>query len=433
MRARPRAAAAVIIAASLALTACGRGAAEQAGGSASPAAASQVPTGPAKGTVEVWAMGTEGEKLGELARAFEQDNPEVTIKVTAIPWDSAHDKIATAIAGQQTPDVSLVGTTWMGEFARAGALEPTPAGIEPQAFFPGAWDSAVVDGTAYGVPWYVETRVVYYRKDLAARAGLTPPRSWAELTAFARGLHDKAGATWGLSLQPGGTGSWQTFLPFAWQAGATLTTPDQSAFTLDTPAFVRGLSYYRSFFDTGLSPTDLPQGSLEPDFVKGRIGAFVSGPWHLGILADVGGEKFLDKVGLAPMPTVAGGDRPGPSFIGGGDLVVFKGSAHRDAAWQFVRWLSQPDTQVRWYRTVNDLPAVRKAWDDPTLAGDRFLSVFGDQLATAQAPPALPTWEQVANVIDTETERVIRGGEPPQQAATTIQQKATAIGTGTRG
>ncbi len=70
--------------------------------------------------------------------------------------------------------MSLIGTTWMGEFAEAGGLMPTPEGLVDEAdFFPGAWGSTEVGGTSYGVPWYVETRVLYYRKDLAEKAGWT--------------------------------------------------------------------------------------------------------------------------------------------------------------------------------------------------------------------------------------------------------------------
>ena len=65
--------------------------------------AAPVATGDVSGTVTVWAMGTEGEKLGEFAKAFTEENPDVTIDVTAIPWDAAHDKIATAIAADEVP------------------------------------------------------------------------------------------------------------------------------------------------------------------------------------------------------------------------------------------------------------------------------------------------------------------------------------------
>ena len=117
-------------------------------------------------------MGTEGEMLGDFVADFEEANPDADVKVTAVPWEAAHDKISNAIAAGETPDVSLIGTTWMGEFAEAGGLEPTPEGLVDEAdFFEGAWGSTVVGDTSYGVPWYVETRVLYYRKDLAEKAG----------------------------------------------------------------------------------------------------------------------------------------------------------------------------------------------------------------------------------------------------------------------
>ncbi len=368
-------------------------------------------------------MGAEGEKLSVLAADFMRENPDAKVKVTPIPWDGAHDKIATAIAGRQTPDVSLIGTTWMGEFAKTGGLDLTPANLaNKDDFFPGAWDTTVVDGTSYGVPWYVETRLFYVNKDVAAKAGVTSaPKTWDEFKAAIKAFKEKGGAKWGVSLQPGGTGSWQSVLPFVWQNGGDVLSGGK--FTLDSPQAVEALAFYKSFFDEGLAPKDLPQGSLEPDFVKGQIGAFVSGPWHIGILKEQGGA---DKYQLWHMP----GKQTTTSFVGGGDLAVFKDAKNRDGAWKFVAWLSRPEVQVKWYRTVADLPAVKKAWDDPTLKGDTLLSAFGDQLDDAKSPPAIPTWEQVAAGFDAEVEKLVKTGTTPEEAAKAIQQKATSIGTG---
>ena len=154
--------------AGLALTGCGRDSGGEAGAEGQGEA---IEDGKASGTIEVWAMGTEGEVLQDFAAAFTDANPDAKVEVTAVPWDGAHDKIANAIAAGETPDVSLIGTTWMGEFAEAGGIDPTPEGLVDEAdFFPGAWESTEVGGTSYGVPWYVETRALYYRTDLA-RAG----------------------------------------------------------------------------------------------------------------------------------------------------------------------------------------------------------------------------------------------------------------------
>ena len=178
-------------AACLALTACGRSDDAGAGGEDQSDA---IKDGKAEGTIEVWAMGTEGEMLGDFAEEFGEANPDATVKVTAVPWESAHQKLANAITAGETPDVSLVGTTWMGEFAEAGGLMPTPEGLVDEGdFFPGAWESTEVGGTSYGVPWYVETRVLYYRTDLAKQAGWDEaPTSWDELHQFGNERHARA-------------------------------------------------------------------------------------------------------------------------------------------------------------------------------------------------------------------------------------------------
>ena len=150
---------ALLAAASLALTGCGR---EADAGGDGPGQGEAISDGPATGTIDVWAMGTEGEMLGDFVKAFQEENPDAEVKVTAVPWEAAHDKLANAIAAGETPDVSLIGTTWMGEFAEAGGLEPTPEGLVDEGdFFEGAWNSTVVGETSYGVPWYVETQVLY--------------------------------------------------------------------------------------------------------------------------------------------------------------------------------------------------------------------------------------------------------------------------------
>lgn len=421
MRRHPRLAAAVAVTAALALAAgCGR----DSGGSRETARA--VGAGQASGEITVWAMGTEGDKLAEFAKGFTAEHPQAKVTVTAVPWDGAHQKIAAAIAAGQTPDVSMIGTTYQGEFAKTGALDPTPTDLfAKDSYFPGAWDSTVVDGTAYGVPWYVETRGIYYRKDLAAKAGLTAaPKTWEELTAMARALRDKGGAKWGIHLQPGRTGSWQAVMPFAWSNGAEITDGDKFAF--DSPEMTEALAYYQSFFTQKLAPTDLPEGQLEPDFVAGRIGAFMSGPWHVGILNEQGGPGFAEKFAVAAMPV----KKTGTSFIGGSNIAVFKNAKNRDGAWKFLQWLSKPDVQVKWYQTVSDLPAVQAAWTDPALSGDAILSTFGAQLKDAKAPPPIPTWEQVAAAFDTEVEKLAVGGQDPAATAKAIESKATAIGTG---
>ncbi len=414
-----------VTALALTVSACGR---EDAGSGAAETGKA-VSSGAAKGTITMWAMGAEGENLPALTKEFEAANPGVKVQVTAIPWDAAHDKFTTAITANKTPDVAMVGTTWMGEFAGMDALDPTPGEVDKSAFFDGAQKTTEVNGTSFGVPWYVETRLVYYRTDLAKKAGITtPPTDWDGLKTMAKAMQDKAGAKYGIGLQAGGTGSWQSVMPFAWSAGADLTKDGGKAYNFDSPEVLKAAEYYQSFFTDGISDKAAPATpTTEPDFASGKVPMFISGPWMMSAVEKAGGgEKFKDKYDVFQIPA----DKTSSSFVGGSNLAVFKNTKNRDSAWKFVQWLSDPKTQVEWYKSSTDLPSVKSAWQDPALTADEKLAVFGKQLETAQAPPSFPTWEQVVTSFDTEMEKVTKTGADPAAALKTVQKQAESIGTG---
>jgi multiple sugar transport system substrate-binding protein len=413
-----------VTALALTVSACGR----QDAGSGAAKTGKAVSSGAAKGTITVWAMGAEGEKLPELTKEFEAANPGVKVQVTAIPWDAAHDKFATAITANKTPDVAMVGTTWMGEFAGMSALDPTPAEVDKSVFFDGAQKTTEVAGTSFGVPWYVETRLVYYRTDLAKKAGITtPPTDWEGLKAMAKAMQDKAGAKYGIGLQAGGTGSWQSVMPFAWSAGADLTKDGGKAYNFDSPEVLKASKYYQSFFTDGIADKAAPATpTTEPDFASGKVPMFISGPWMMSAVEKAGGAGFKDKYDVMQIPA----DTKSSSFVGGSNLVVFKSTKNRDSSWKLVNWLSDPKTQAKWYGMSTDLPSVKSAWQDPALTADSKLAVFGKQLETAQAPPSFPTWEQVVTSFDSEMEKVTKTGTDPAAALKSVQKQAESIGTG---
>jgi multiple sugar transport system substrate-binding protein len=411
----------------LALAACGRGDEEGGGGSAGAEEsiapqASEVDTSAASGEIDVWAMGAEGDALGAFAETFMEEFPDVTVNVTPVPWDAAHDRIVSAIAGGEVPDVTMVGTTWMGEFATLGGLDPTPANIDGSQFFEGAWNTTIVDGVSYAVPWYVETRLVYYRTDLAEEGGAPEPATWDDLKAMASSMQE-AGAEFGISLQPGGTGSWQTFMPFFWQAGGEIMGED-GTFTLDGEPCVAALTYYDSYFEEGLTPPAAEDVPVEGRFANGEIASFISGPWMMSIVEDAGTDPQAYTV--AHQPT----EEAGTSFVGGSNMAVLADADNKEAGWAFLEYLSRPEVQAAWYEEVSALPAVQAAWDEEALSGDEKLAAFGEQLQDAKAPPSIATWEQIAAEIDGIIEQVTVGDMTPEEGCPAMQDAATSIGTG---
>lgn len=424
MKAKPAAAAlAVGVAAVMVLTSCGR----SSDTSSTPTAAATIKDGPATGTINMWAQGGEGDALPAFAKEFEAANPGVKINVTAIPWDAAHNKYQTAIAGGTTPDIAQMGTTWMGDFANA--FVPTPTSIDTSVFFPGSVKSTVVGGAAYGVPWSGDTRVVYYRKDLLEKAGYTTfPTTWEDFKAAAKAMQTKAGAKWGVNLPAGGTDSFQSMLFIPWSGGAELMNSDQTKWTLNTPAWVDALKFYQSFFTEGIASPNPNTGAGAQDaaFVDGSIPIFVGSPGEIQSLIKAGGAEFEDKFGVALVPK----NKTATSFVGGSNLVVFKNSKNQDSAWKFIQWLSQPEVQIKWRTASGDLPLVASAWKDPSLAGDPKMTVIGDQLNSGNSPPQVPTWTQVSAAADTVLEQIVKAGANPADAVKNLQSTADSIGTG---
>jgi multiple sugar transport system substrate-binding protein len=315
-----------------------------------------------------------------------------------------------------------MGTDMMAQFSANGTFDPVPADIDPSAFFETAWNTNVVDGAAVGVPWYVETRLLYYRKDIAEKAGITaPPTTWDELKAMAKAMKDKGGAKWGISL---GTKNWQEYVPFLWSNGGAIAD-DTGKPTLNSPQAVEALAFYDSFFTEGLTPKSVPEGfDITPAFVKGDNPMFFSGPWHLGLIKDAGGADFTDKWAIAPMPKKVSGT----SFLGGSNMVVFNASKNKPAAWAFVKFLADPTTQALWYKTVTDLPATQAAWQDADVAKDPNVKLFGDQLKDTKAQPVAGSWSEVSSAINDVLEKMTTGGIEPQAAADEMQQQAESIG-----
>lgn len=426
MRNRALAFGAIGVVGMLALAGCGR--AEDAGENGGAAEAATVDDSPATGDIEVWAMGEEGENLGDFADAFVEANPDATVTVTSIPWADVMTKYQTAVAAGTVPDAIMIGSSLLPAMVAATGLAPVPDDlVDEDAFNETAAESTEVEGTSYAVPWYVETRVMYYRTDLAEKAGLEAPKTWDDLTAFATAMKDQ-GAEYGLQLPMGDAeDSTQVILPFYAQAGGDVLNDDGTAYEWDEAALAQALDYYASFFTGGLAPMSGYGDAQTAAFANGSNPAFISGPWMVSVLGDQESPEWVEEnVGTAPVP--AGTDN-NDSYLGGGHLGVFADAENADGAWKLIRWLSEPETQQSWFETVNALPAVTSALDAEPFTSDPRLSVLNDQLENTVAPPSVPSWNEMSAFIETEAEKVANGSSA-EESASAIVEKAESLGTG---
>jgi len=368
-------------------------------------------------------MGAEAQKIGEMTARFEKANPGIRVTVQAIPWGAAHDKIITAVAGGTGPDVAQMGTTWMAEFGSIGVFEELSRyiskskSVEKGQFFPGSWGTCVVAGKVYGIPWYVDTRALFYRTDLLAAKGFKQaPRTWDELRAAAAAL--AVGGGFGMALS---TNNYQEFMPFVWQnGGKILDEIGRPAVT--EPQFVEALDFYAKLFHDKLAPIDSGGTDLFQEFAKGTMPMYFSGPWMINMTNEQVPE-IAGKWSVAVCPA----KKTRTSFVGGCNLVVFRDSKNKDAAWRFVEFMSDAGNQLAWFGVSGCLPAAKAAWDAPELAGNPMMAVFREQLDDAQAPENVPQWAQIEAAIQRRVQEACYGKKTAAEAARALEADIKAI------
>jgi multiple sugar transport system substrate-binding protein len=383
-------------------------------------------------TVRFWAMGREGEVVQELVGDFERENPRVRVDVQQIPWSAAHEKLLTAFVGRSTPDVAQLGNTWVSEFVALRALEPLDErvartdALAPSSYFRGIWDTNVIDGRVYGVPWYVDTRVLFYRRDILAGAGYDEvPDTWDGWRRSLQAVKRFVGPDDYAIFLP--VNEWTQAVIFGLQAGSPLLKANDTRGAFRDPAFRRAFDFYLGLFEGGLAP---PVGNNEvanvyQEFARGYFAMYITGPWNLGEFRRRLPDSLQGAWATSPLP---GPDaKSGVSLAGGSSLVLFRASEHRDAAWRLVEFLSRPEQQVRFHDLSGDLPARREAWEDSSVGGDPKVRAFREQLERVVPTPKIPEWEQIAARVQERTDFAVRGAAPPESALAQLDRDVDRI------
>lgn len=384
-----------------------------------------------KKTLRLWAMGREGEVLSQLIPAFEELHPNIHVEVQQIPWTAAHEKLLTAYVGDATPDIAMLGNTWIPEFVALNSLAPLDEmvsgskEIRGSDFFPGIWKTNVVGGKTYGIPWYVDTRVIFYRTDILARAGYRQmPTTWAEWIKCMQKIKSQMTARQYPMLMP--TNEWPQPVGFALEAGSPILRDGGRYGAFEQPAFRKAFDFYLSLYRLGLAP---PVGSTQisnlfQEFERGNIAMYISGPWYIGEFTNRLDKSVQGKWSTAPMPGI---DGPGVSIAGGSSLSMFSASEHKKEAWLLIEYLSRPEIQLEFYRLTGDLPPRKASWEDTTLSNNKYARAFRDQLDRVVPLPQVPEWEEIATTIFEHGERAIRGAATVDQTLASLDRDVNAM------
>ena len=372
-----------------------------------------------------WAMGSEATNVGQILPEFERLNPGIKVEVQALPWTAAHQKLLTAYAGASLPDVSQVGNTWVSEMTAIGAISPLPAAADDLLTdqFPAVLDTNRINDRPMATPWYVDTRLIFYRSDLLERAGYAAvPQDWAGWKQAMHAVKRVVGPDKYAVLLP--VNEFEQLLTFGLQGDQPLLRDRDTRGNFSSPSFIAALEFYKSLFDEGLAPlaSSTQISNVWTEFERGWFSFYFSGPWSIGDFKDrlAPGTRWMTSG--VPGPT-----GPGASAPGGSSLVVYRSSPHQEAAWKLVRYLSEPRVQAVFNGITGNLPARESAWSAPTVANDPYIAAFKGQLARAKAVPKVPEWERIVTEMQIVAERMVRGEFTPATAAAEIDRRADRL------
>lgn len=378
-------------------------------------------------TLKFWTFGREGEVVGELLTEFERAHPGTHIVVQNMPLTAAHEKLLTAFAGDALPDLCQLGNTWIPEFAALGALEPLQAYLDQSTvvrrddYFAGIWDTNVVDGRLYGVSWYVDTRLLFYRKDLLAQAGFDhAPRDWDEWRRAMAAIKKNQGADKYAIFLP--LNEFEPLLNLAIQQSDPLLRDENTRGNFESAGFRRALDFYVQAFRENWAPpmSNTQVANVWDEFAKGFFAFYITGPWNVGEFKRRLPAALQGSWGTAPLP---GANGPGGGAAGGSSFAIFRTSKNKQLAWELVEFLSEVKRQQHFYTLTGDLPARRSAWDYRELEEDEYTHAFRAQLEFVKPTPKVPEWERIANEMQLMAERVVRGGESADAALRQLDAK----------
>ena len=377
-----------------------------------------------------WTIGREGEAIQQLLPDFERMHPDIHVKVQQLPMTAAHQKLLTAFAGGSTPDLTQLGNTWLPELVALHALEPLRSLVDHSSvvrsndYFASIWATNVIDGKLYGVPWYVDTRLLFYRRDLLKKAGFdAPPQTWAQWRRMLAALSDPAQNRYGILLP---TNEYEQLMSLALQQDVPMLRDGGRYGNFQSPGFKRALAFYVDIFKSHQAPaiTNVEAGNPWSEFGRGVYAFYFSGPWNIG--------EFRKRLPAAQQNDWATAPLPGPNgagigAAGGSSLVIFRNSRHKNSAWALIEYLSQPSVQQRFYDLLGDMPPRRSSWEGGALQHDTKAQAFRQQLERVRPTPLVPEWERIANEMQLVAAQTIAGELSIDQATAEMDRRADRI------
>jgi trehalose/maltose transport system substrate-binding protein len=362
---------------------------------------------------------------------FEAANPGIKVnpQLGGATSDLQAQYLNTVLSAKDSSlDVLMLDIIRPAQFAATGWTMPLNQAVGDPATFlkqylPVYADADVVDGKLVALPAVADAQFLYYRKDLLDKYHLPVPQTWNELAKEAKtiqaGEHDPQ--LQGLSFQGAPIeGTVCTFLVPYWSQGKNLI--QNGHLTFDHDAAVKSLDLWTGLMKEGVAPrnaAEIVTDQTRKDFEAGK--AIFAVEWSYGWnLFQSAQSAVKDKVAVADLPAVEGGKHV--TCFGGWQWGVSAYSQHQAEAIRLVKFLSSVPVSTLLADKASLLPVFPKLYDDPQLL--RTMPWLPQALPVAEhakSRPVTPYYNDVSNIIRTQTNAVLAGSESADQAAATMQ------------
>ncbi len=383
----------------------------------------------------------ESGSLQELVRRFnEQFAGEFRANFQQQPSDTGQffDRLRTQFQAGGG-DLALIGgdVIWPGQFAANGWILDLSDRFTEQMrgnFLPGPVESNTYDGAVYGVPWFTDFGVLYYRQDLLDDAGVEPPTTWDELRETANQIKQDAGTRIGYAFQGSNyEGGVVNALEYIYSYGGQILSEDSSQVLIDSPEAIAALEAERQMVVSEAAPqavANYTETESQTTFLQGD-GVFLRNwPYVYGLVTPEEANIERDQVGITSLPAGEGGESsPG---LGGWNFYISATAPQevQDGAWEFINFASQPEQQR--FRAVEGgfLPTLSALYEEQeVLDALPVVDLAGGQEAIANATPrpASPYYSDMSLVMAEQFNANLTGNSTPEETAANLQQELQNI------
>lgn len=372
-----------------------------------------------------------GDQVGQLDKQLEAYNQSQSkYHITYTVQDSMEEKLLTAIVSNEAPDVVLWDRFNTSVYAPKGAFTQLDDYVEKDSidmskFYGPATDELTYDGKLYGIPLTVDSRVIFYNKDMFSAAGVDPASitNWDTLRKAAISLTQRENGKLvqaGFSLKDVGL-----FNNWIQQAGGKMidasSDPVKTAFHSEAGLTV--LDYWNQLlnedkvYDLGFEDAFGGDG-----FKAGKVAMTFNGPWTLQSYKEAG-----VNFGVIGQPEGPTGVKS--AMMGGFGLIIPNKAKNADAAWDFIKWwTTQPENGVEFAKISGNLPANIDAAQDPYFMEDEVLKVFSETMSYAGIRSKVPGYSDMEGLaLIPQLQKYVAGEISAEDALANAQKQGDTI------